>query len=415
MKKLRDLARRPRLLLLAAAPLVAAVGLYVLLHPREAPADAGIQTSRVVRHTLRTQVQATGLVRAVTGAEVKVGARISGQVERLYANVGDKVDRGAPIAKLDDRDLRARVGRARADLAAARAQLALVRRGARGEEIAESDATVRQAVAEADLAELQERRADALVQKGYAGQEELDRARRDTAVAQARRAAAESRAALVKTRFLPEDVALAEAKVAQAQAVVDEAEATLSYTTIAAPITGVIAQVATQEGETVSAGLNSPTFVTLIDLDRLEVAAYVDEVDVGRIAVGSPAVFTVDAFPDVEFKGSVTAVYPRAVVQSNVVNYITTVRIENSEGRLKPDMTANVVIELAARANVVAVPDRALKREGGKTVVAVVGPQGRETRPVRVGLRGGGLTEIVSGLAEGERIVTAEVLQGERK
>lgn len=415
MKKLRDLARRPRLLLLAAAPLVAAVGLYVLLHPREAPADAGIQTSRVVRHTLRTQVQATGLVRAVTGAEVKVGARISGQVERLYANVGDKVDRGAPIAKLDDRDLRARVGRARADLAAARAQLALVRRGARGEEIAESDATVRQAVAEADLAELQERRADALVQKGYAGQEELDRARRDTAVAQARRAAAESRAALVKTRFLPEDVALAEAKVAQAQAVVDEAEATLSYTTIAAPITGVIAQVATQEGETVSAGLNSPTFVTLIDLDRLEVAAYVDEVDVGRIAVGSPAVFTVDAFPDVEFKGSVTAVYPRAVVQSNVVNYITTVRIENSEGRLKPDMTANVVIELAARANVVAVPDRALKREGGKTVVAVVGPQGRETRPVRVGLRGGGLTEIVSGLAEGERIVTAEVPQGERK
>lgn len=415
MKKLRDLARRPRLLLLAAAPLVAAVGLYVLLHPREAPADAGIQTSRVVRHTLRTQVQATGLVRAVTGAEVKVGARISGQVERLYANVGDKVDRGAPIAKLDDRDLRARVGRARADLAAARAQLALVRRGARGEEIAESDATVRQAVAEADLAELQQRRTDALVQKGYAGQEELDRARRDTAVAQARRAAAESRAALVKTRFLPEDVALAEAKVAQAQAMVDEAEATLSYTTIAAPITGVIAQVATQEGETVSAGLNSPTFVTLIDLDRLEVAAYVDEVDVGRIAVGSPAVFTVDAFPDVEFKGSVTAVYPRAVVQSNVVNYITTVRIENSEGRLKPDMTANVVIELAARANVVAVPDRALKREGGKTVVAVVGPQGRETRPVRVGLRGGGLTEIVSGLAEGERIVTAEVLQGERK
>jgi RND family efflux transporter MFP subunit len=274
---------------------------------------------------------------------------------------------------------------------------------------------VRQAVAEADLAALQEARTDALVQKGYAGQEELDRARRDTAVAQARRVAAESRAALVKTRFLPEDVALAEAKVAQAQAVVDEAEATLSYTTIAAPITGVIAQVATQEGETVSAGLNSPTFVTLIDLDRLEVAAYVDEVDVGRIAVGSPATFTVDAFPDVEFKGSVTAVYPRAVVQSNVVNYITTVRIENSEGRLKPDMTANVVIELAARANVVAVPDRALKREGGKTVVAVMGPQGRELRPVRVGLRGGGLTEIVSGLAEGERIVTAEVLQGESK
>ena len=106
----------------------------------------------------------------------------------------------------------------------------------------------------------------------------------------------------------------------------------------------MIAQVSTQEGETVSAGLNAPTFVTLIDLERLEVAAYVDEVDVGRIRVGQRATFSVDAFPGEEFTGTVTAIYPRAVIQSNVVNYITTVAIENPDGKLKPDMTANVTI-----------------------------------------------------------------------
>ncbi|MFL5438360.1 MAG: efflux RND transporter periplasmic adaptor subunit [Myxococcales bacterium] len=393
---------------MAAAAVLAIVAVAAVLAGRgEAATAAAIETAPAARRTLRSQVQATGVVRARTGAEVKVGARISGRVERLLANVGDRVKRGAPIAQLEDRDLRARVARADADLAAARAQLALVQRGARAEEIQEAEAAVAQAEAEDGLASVSEGRTRSLAEQGYVGREDADRARRDADVARARLASARSRLMLVRNRALPEEVALADARVRQAQAARDEAAASLSYATIAAPIEGVIAQVATQEGETVSAGLNAPTFVTLIDLDRLEVAAYVDEVDVGRVRTGQRATFTVDAFPDVDFAGAITAVYPRAVIQSNVVNYITTIAIEDSKGRLKPDMTATVTIALDERTDVVAVPDRAVRRERGKTVVRIATEAGG-TREVKTGLRGGGFTEIVSGIAEGERVVLAE-------
>jgi len=392
--------------LLAAVVAVVLVA-AVLARRGDAATAPAVEAALAARRTLRSQIQATGVVRARTGAEVKVGARISGRVERLLANVGDRVKRGAPIARLEDRDLRARLARAEADLAASRAQAALVRRGARDEEIQEAEAAVAQADAEAKLATTSEGRTRALAEKGYLGQEEADRAGRDLAVAQAKRASAGSRLALARNRSLPEDVALADARVRQAVAARDETAATLSYATIAAPIDGVIAQVATQEGETVSAGLNAPTFVTLIDLDRLEVAAYVDEVDVGRVRPGQRASFTVDAFPDAEFTGTITAVYPRAVIQSNVVNYITTIAIADARGRLKPDMTATVTVALDERADVVAVPDRAVRRERGKTVVRIAAEGGR-TREVKVGLRGGGYTEIVSGVAEGERVVLAE-------
>lgn len=366
------------------------------------------QSVPVSRRALRSQIQATGVVRAMTGAEVKVGARISGQVQRLYANVGDRTEKGAPIAQLDDRDLRARVARAKADVASAKAQLALVRRGARVEEISEGEATLHQAEAEAALASTQHSRYSALGPAGMVSKEEVDRTKRDLEVAKAKVASARSRVALLRNRFLPEDVAVAAARVQQAEAALAEASAMLTYATIVAPIGGVIAQVTTEEGETVSAGLNAPTFVTIIDLDRLEVAAYVDETDVGRVKVGQQAMFTVDSFPEVDFSGKVTAVYPRAVIQSNVVNYITTIAIENSEGRLKPDMTANATIALDEKPNVLAVPEKALTRDGGKTVVFVREGNERRPRPVRVGMRGGGFAEVLSGLSEGEQVLLAQ-------
>jgi macrolide-specific efflux system membrane fusion protein len=190
-----------------------------------------------------------------------------------------------------------------------------------------------------------------------------------------------------------------------AEAGVMEARAGLSYTTLVAPIDGVVAQVTTQEGETVAAGMSSPTFVTIMDLGKLEVAAYVDEVDIGRVAIGQSATFTVDSFPDVDFTGKVTAVYPRAVIQSNVVNYITTLSIDNSEGRLKPDMTATITIVLEEQRDVLAVPEKALRSEGGRRVVHVVDGGGSVSRTVRVGRRGGGFIEIIEGLAEGDVVL----------
>jgi len=402
--------RRRRWAVLVAGVLVlgtAAGAAALALRRAQAKPSSGPQAV-AQRRTLRSQIQATGVVRAMVGAEVKVGARISGKVEKLLANIGDRVEKGATIAKLEDVDLRARVARAEADRDAARAQLALIRRGARVEEIADSEAALRQAEAELALAASDVRRRTTLVTGGFVSAEEAERAQRDHAVATAKVASARSRLTLTRQRYLPEDVALGAARLKQAEAALAEASANLSYATITAPIGGIIAQVTTEQGETVAAGMNAPTFVTLIDLDRLEVAAYVDEVDVGRVKLGQTAIFTVDSFPDIEFTGKVTAVYPRAVIQSNVVNYITTIAIENSQGRLKPDMTATVTITLEQRDGVLTVPDQALRRERGKRVVHRV--EGTKAYPsdVKVGMRGGGFTEITAGLREGDTVLVGE-------
>jgi RND family efflux transporter MFP subunit len=199
---------------------------------------------------------------------------------------------------------------------------------------------------------------------------------------------------------------LAQRQVEAAKAALQEAEARLSYATILAPISGVIGSVSTQEGETVSAGLSAPTFVTLIDLNRLQVDVFVDEVDIGKVRRGQQALFTVDAFPGKEFEGKVEAIYPKAVIQENVVNYDVVVKIQTPyAGLLRPDMTANVTILLEARTGVLALPVQAVKRERGKNLV-YVSTEGRvETREVKVGWKDGQWIEIAGGLVEGQTVL----------
>lgn len=111
-----------------------------------------------------------------------------------------------------------------------------------------------------------------------------------------------------------------------------------------------MASVSTQEGETVAASFATPTFVTLVDLSRLEVWAYVDETDIGRIKVGQRASFTVDTYGDETFEGSVTAIYPKPEIRDNVVNDVTVVRFDPPCDRiLRPEMTTTVRITVDAR------------------------------------------------------------------
>jgi len=178
------------------------------------------------------------------------------------------------------------------------------------------------------------------------------------------------------------------------------------YSTIRAPIAGIISSVSTQEGETVAAGLNSPTFVTIIDLGRLQVDAYVDETDIGKVRVGQEAFFTVDSFPDREFKASVQAIYPKAVIIDNVVYYDVVHRIEEPlTGQLRPEMTTNVTISLDTRKGVLAIPLRAVSREQGKSVVYVLQADQPVRRAVKTGWKDAEWIEVLSGLAEGEKVV----------
>ena len=291
------------------------------------------------------RVLATGAVRPQVGAEVKVGTRISGQVDRVYVDIGDRVKPEAMLAELEKEELEAGASKVRASLAAARAKLALLRKGARTEEIDAAEAAVAQAKAVVDAARLELKRKSALLEKKLIAEEQVDAAKRDVQVAEAKLAAAKSALAVKRKLYLPEEVALARARVAEAKAAYDMAKVRLGYADIRSPIGGVVAEVNIQSGETVSSGLRAPTLVTVIDLTKLQVEAYVDEVDIGRVEVGRKATFTVDTFPEEEFSGRVKAIYPKAVLRDNVVNYLAIISFSNPGGRLRPGMTANVTIE----------------------------------------------------------------------
>ena len=348
---------------------------------------------------LPAQVLATGTVTPQVGAQVKVGPRVSGKLEHLYVKVGDLVEKGQVLAVVESRDLEAGVIRSEAALRDSQASLVY---------------------AEATFA-----RQEALVRDGIISADQLDVARK----------ALES----------------ARAQVKSARAALDQSKIQLSYATVTAPIRGTVASVATQEGETVAAQLSAPTFVTLVDLGRLEVDAYVDEVDIGRVQAGQSATFTVDAYPDKVFGGVVEAIYPQAVIQDNVVNYPVIVRVEgerpqapggpegagqegrggtrrperprggdgtgrgseparggNAQGLLRPQMTASVTLLLDTLRGVLVIPVRAVKRENGQTYVLVKEGDKTVRRPVTLGREAGEVVQVKAGVSRGDQVAVPQ-------
>lgn len=326
----------------------------------EGDSTAEARTEAATRRDLRATVLATGVVRPMVGAEVRVGSRVSGVLERLYVTVGERVKPGQLLARLDAAELAARVKQAEAALANAQAEHA------------------------------------------YAAQEharavELER----------KQIVPASEMAAVKRQL---DVSAAQ--VLQAEADLESARIQLGYTKIYAPIGGVVAEVSTQVGETVAASFTSPTFVTIIDLDRLEVWAYVDETDIGRVEQGQQVIFTVDTYVDAELEGTVTAVRPMADVQDAVVNYVTVVEIDGDHGRiLRPEMTATVNILLESREDVIAIPNRAVRRDRTGTYAFAIEGGSRVRKEIRIGYRGRDYTEIVHGLNEGDRVIVGTISQ----
>ena len=316
------------------------------------------ESARVVRRDIGSVVKATGVVKPRIGAQVRVGSRASGVVAHLHVRIGDAVEKGQLLAELDDREPAARRDQAQAALASARAEL---------------DFSV------TDLA-----RKRALSASQVIALEELDLAERAQAVARQRAAEASANLALARTQ--------------------------LGFTRITAPISGVVAAISIQEGETVSAGLAAPTFLTLVDLERLEVWAYVDETDIGRIQAGQSAHFTVDTYPDEPFEATVHTVYPQPEIRDNVVNYVTVLEFEAPPGRiLRPEMTTTASVDIDRHPNVLAVPRGAIRREPGGTFVYRRSNEQIVKQAVSCGARDGNYWEIVGGLREGDTVVVGRV------
>lgn len=352
---------------------IAAIGLLIILigagvwfvargNDSVAATAAGVDdnTELVVRRDLRATVLATGVVRPMVGAEVRVGSRVSGVLQRLYVTVGDRVRAGQLLAQLDSTELTARFKQAEAALANANA--------------------------EHEYAVAEYARAVALEEKAVITDAEMALMERQRDVTGS--------------------------QVEQARANLEAAGIQLGYTKVYAPIDGVVAEVATQVGETVAASFAAPTFVTIIDLDRLEVWAYVDETDIGRVEVGQRAVFTVDTYSDTDFTGTVTAIRPMAEIQDAVVNYVTVIDIVERHGKiLRPEMTTTVNIELERRDDVLAIPNRAVRRDRNGTYAFVMESGQRVRRDIRIGYRDRDYSEVLDGLNEGDRIVVGTVEQ----
>lgn len=322
--------------------------------PENEAASGQAREATVTRRDISASVRATGIIKPMTGAEVRAGSRISGVVRRLYAKVGDRVEEGQLLAELDATELRSRLDQAVATVNMRRAEF----------EYAESDL----------------RRKAELAEAGILAPSELELAQNAQRVAELRVREAEGNLAYSRTQ--------------------------LGYTRILAPISGVVASVSTQEGETVAASFTTPTFLTIIDLDRLELWAYVDETDIGRVVEGQEATFNVDTYPEIDFVGTVQSIHPDAVIENTVVNYITIISIGDRQGRtLRPEMSANVTLFLETRPNVLTVPRSAVRREGGRYLVDVMEDGRVQAREIQVGWRDDRFTEVVQGLDEGETVL----------
>jgi HlyD family secretion protein len=314
------MSKRLLTFIVLAVSLVAGGIYYYRLHQAaDAPAP---MTAAVTRGDVIAKVDATGTLAAVT--TVQVGTQVSGTIKALHADYNSEVKKGQIVAELDSSLFQTQVDQARSTLIKVQA---------------DTD----RAKVELDDATSKARRAQELYDQKLISRNDLE-----TAVA----TAAQSEAALKS----------AQAMVTQARAALNQNQVNLDHTIIRAPIDGIVISRSVDVGQTVAASMSAPTlFVIAQDLAHMQVSASIDESDIGRIAMGQPVTFRVDAYPAQPFRGTVSQVRLEPKTDQNVVSYTTMIDVPNEDLKLKPGMTANVTVQIAMNENVLRVPNAALR------------------------------------------------------
>jgi HlyD family secretion protein len=389
---LGNFGKKPVLLGVAAA-LAIAIGSGVYLSESDSGAGAAYRTARLDRGPIVSSVNATGTVNPVT--TVLVGAEISGRLVELLADFNTPVKAGQTVARLDATQIAARLDSARADLAQARAELAI-----REAQVERTRADIDRARAQSADARAQLQRSEALLtdadrtlerqrdlqSRGVAATATLDSAQ---AQARAQRAARDSSRAQIDSTTaqqagLVADLKLAEAQVMAAraqlagrEAFVRQVEVDLQRAEIRSPVDGVVVQRAVELGQTVAASLQAPILFTIAsDLTKIEIYANVDEGDVGRVRAGNEATFTVNAYPGRSFQGRVKNVRLGSQTIQNVVIYTAVVEAENPDLALMPGMTVNLRIVNERRDDVLRAPASALRWRPAGSASAAGAPEG---------------------------------------
>lgn len=334
--------------------------------------DINFKEEKVALKTLQNSVTATGTIEAVTS--VTVGTQVSGIVNKLYVDYNSQVKKGQVIAELDKTNLLSELNTAKANLASAQSSL--------------------------NYQAANMERNKTLYKKGLVSADEYENA-------------------LLTYRQAKEQVASSKENVQRAQT-------NLGYATITSPIDGTVISKSVEEGQTVAASFNTPELFTIAkDLTNMQVVANVDEADIGGVKEGDRVTFTVDAYPDDTFEGTVKQVRLEATTTNNVVTYEVVISAPNADLKLKPGLTANVTIYTQERSGVLAVANKALRFTPTKETVGknmkIVDCKGKNkvwtlngntltAHPVTIGQSDGINTEITKGLKQGDKIVTEIVV-----
>jgi HlyD family secretion protein len=355
--------------------------------------------AKAERGDLAKSVVATGKITPITKVEIK--SKASGIVEKLYVDSGDRVKQGQVLAELDRVEIEAQVNSAQAQLLSSQANL---KSAEADEKRAEVDA---QGV---DIPTLQRayERAEEMSKDGVVSQATLDDAQRNYIMAVNKRDV--SRAQLIVTRA---KVAQAQAQVKKDQASLQQFEEQLSYTTITAPIAGVVLSRDVEVGDAVSSilvlGSGATLVMTLGDTSEVYVKGKVDESDIGKVYLGQPARIRVETFKDKTFTGHVTKISPMGVEKDNVTTFEVRVSINNPGGELKAEMTANAEVILDEHKNVLMIPEGAILYDKDKKAsVDIPDPSakdGMKKISVNIGISNGVKTEVISGLKQGDQVV----------
>ena len=330
--------------------------------------EINFKEEAVKTETLQNSVTATGTIEAVTS--VTVGTQVSGIVNKLYVDYNSQVKKGQVIAELDKTNLLSELNTAKANLASATSDL--------------------------NYQAANMSRYQTLYKKGLVSADEYENA-------------------LLTYRQAKEQVASSKENVQKAQT-------NLGYATITSPIDGTVISKSVEEGQTVAASFNTPELFTIAkDLTNMQVVANVDEADIGGVKEGDRVTFTVDAYPDDTFEGTVKQVRLEATTTNNVVTYEVVISAPNADLKLKPGLTANVTIYTQERSGVLAVANKALRFTPTKETVGkdmkIVDCKGKNkvwtlsdktltAHPVTIGQTDGVHTEIIKGIRKGQKIVT---------
>jgi len=358
-------------------------------------------TVPAARGDITSAISATGTLDAVE--TVDVGTQISGTVSSVYIDYNSVVKKGQLIAEIDPATHMADVQQYRANLLSARASL--------------ENARATYVKAQKDFARTKELAARDLISKA-----EVDADESSLSVAKAQ-------------------VAAAEASVAQATATLSKAEINLGYTKIYSPVDGVVVAKNVDAGQTVAASYQTPSIAEIArNLAEMQVEVAVDEADIGGVVEGQRARFTVDTHPAENFEGVVTQIRLSPTTTDNVVTYTVIVKVANDEKLLMPGMTANVSLILMEKEDILIVPNSAFRFRpstgnngsaamgppggmGNRTIAEVTAPAvymlGKDKKPVKVeverGITNGQNYEIISGLSEGDSVITGIKIEKEGK